>query len=346
MSTKINVRSPYYIKVSSTPLSSVTINLYIWEGTNTTPATAVYTITKNEVENNDYVVFELSELVRDYLGTTFSDNYDSAQQGSSVVWVQWSTSVDGGTPSFSGQYLACDGYGYFDDGINPNLSTDLLQSNTIIYYKEGENINIPAFAENVGQIKKGSTILDSISDSGNSNQKIQYYELDSTSLSTGDVLTIFDDTNTTELVDITIEAVCEPKYTPYKATFINKFGALQDMWFFKRSDVSINIQSDSYKANIMDLSALSYSTTAHQMQKFNVNANETITLNSGFYDEQYNDVVRQLLMSEKVWLDDGTDVLPVNVNSSSYRFQKSVNDKLIQHTIDFSYAYDKINNIR
>lgn len=346
MSTKINVRSPYYEKVSASPLSYVTMDLYVWVGTNSTPADPIYTITKTEVENNDYVVFEISELVRDYLGTTFSDNYAVAQQGASMVWVQWSTSVDGDTAVFSSKYLACDGYGYFEDGINPNLSTDLLQSNTIVYYSEGENINIPAFSENVGQIKKGATVLDTISDGGGSNQKIQYYEVVSTSLSSGDQLDIYDDTNSTVLASVTIEAICEPKYTPYKATFINKFGALQDMWFFKRSDTNINVKNDSYKANILDLSSLSYSTTAHQMQRFNVNGNETITLNSGFYNEEYNEVVRQLMLSEKVWLDDGTNVIPANINTSSYRFQKSVNDKLIQHTLEFSLAYDKINNIR
>lgn len=343
MSTIINARSPFFSKRAATPLGSVEMKIYIWEGTNSIPADPVYTINKDEIENNDYVVFEISELIRDYINNTFSGTYST-----NMVWVQWSQAVDGGTPSFSGQYLACDGYGYFEDGSNPVLSTDMLQSNTKIYFKEGETIYIPAYAENVGPIKKGASTLDTISDSGNSNQKIQYYEVSSGSLNSGDQLDIYNTAGSSILASVTLEEVCEPKYTPMKVVFYNKYGALQNMWFFKRSDTSINTRNDSYKTNILDTSTStpSYSTSAHQVRSFNVNGNETITLNSGFYDEEYNDVVRQLLLSEQVWIDNGTDVLAVNVNTRSYRFQKSVNEKLIQHTLEFSYAYDKINNIR
>ena len=58
-----------------------------------------------------------------------------------------------------------------------------------------------------------------------------------------------------------------------------------------------------------------------------------------------NEVFRQLLLSERVWIDyNGT--LPVNVGTSSLKFKQSLNDKLINYTISFDFAYDKINNIR
>lgn len=346
MSTKINVRSPYYKKVSDALLTSATMSLHIYEGTlGSRPSDSLkYTITKTPVGSNTYVVFEIAELVRDYLDNSFNGTYSS-----NSVWVEADvvkTLSSGGPTNDNSDYLAVDGYGYFEDGINPNISTNILQSNTIIYFSEGENIYIPAFAETVGPIKKGATTLDTISDSGNSNQKIQYYELASASLNSGDQLDIYNTAGSSILASVTLEEVCEPRYTPIKVVFYNKFGALQDMWFFKRSDTTINASSDSYKANLLDLSALSYDTSAHQMRKFNVNGNETITLNSGFYDEQYNEVIRQLMLSEQVWLDNGTDILPVDLNTDSYRFQKNVNDKLIQHTLEFAYAYDKINNVR
>ena len=51
-------------------------------------------------------------------------------------------------------------------------------------------------------------------------------------------------------------------------------------------------------------------------------------------------------MSESVWIDNGTDVYPVNINSSSLQIKKSVNEKLIAYTLDFNYAFDKIQNVR
>mgnify|MGYP003145266238 len=52
------------------------------------------------------------------------------------------------------------------------------------------------------------------------------------------------------------------------------------------------------------------------------------------------------MLSEQVWVDNGSSVLPINLNSKSLTFKKSVNDKLINYTMDFSYAFDTINNIR
>lgn len=370
MSTKINVRSPYFVKTTNALLTSATMSLHIYEGTlGTRPSDSLrYTVTKTPLSGNTYVVFEISELVRDYIITEYG-NYST-----DAVWVEVDivqTLSSGGPTNDNSDYLAVDGYGYFEDGINPELSRQLLQSNTILYYNEGQDIVIPIFAEDLSTITVSSnaganvnwevvddfwnlydvswgTILSPIvvTDDGNTDQKIQYIRLvNSEYLQDNDTITITSGVGGATTV-ITLEEICEPKYTPLNVIFYNKFGALQNMWFFKRSDTSINIQSDSYKSNILDLSSLSYATTYHQVQTFNVNGNETITLNSGFYDEQYNEVVRQLLLSEKAWIDNGTDVLPVNVNTKSYTFKKSVNEKLIQHTLEFTYAYDKINNVR
>lgn len=377
MSTKINVRSPFYIKrtYTSVPtLNYATMELFIYTGEFGTdkPASAQYTVTKTELSDGDYVVFEISELIRDYLVTEYGD------YSTEIVWVEadiTAYAADGsslGTVSYD--YLAMDGYGYFEDGINPQLETQLLQSNTALYYNEGEDIVLAVWAEDnpyiTFQTSGGTSIRWDVID--------EYWETTSLSWGYGDTaIQVLDSTNSADKIvyvrisgseffesndTITIEKgiggaggdaivislveICEPKYTPLNVIFYNKFGALQNMWFFKRSDTSINVQSDSYKSNILDLSTLSYSTTSHQVQSFNVNGNETITLNSGFYDEDYNEVIRQLLLSEQIWIDNGTNVLPVNPNTNSYRFQKNVNDKLIQHTLEFSYAYDKINNVR
>jgi hypothetical protein len=78
VATKINVRSPYYVKASNASLASATLSLYIYTGTFTTDkGTAKYTITKNEISSNNYVVFEIAELVRDYLDIEFDGEYDS-----------------------------------------------------------------------------------------------------------------------------------------------------------------------------------------------------------------------------------------------------------------------------
>ena len=110
---------------------------------------------------------------------------------------------------------------------------------------------------------------------------------------------------------------------------------------------SINVSSDGYKRNIIAYSSgATYNTSKHQLKSFNVNGKEKITLNTGFLPENFNDVIRQLLLSEEVWIIEGSDVLPVKPISNSLDFKTSINDKVINYTLDFEYAFDKINSIR
>ena len=72
MSTIINTRSPYYIKIqipSITPLGKTTARLRVWNGDliNDRPVAPQYTITKNPIGLNEYTIYEISELVRDFI---------------------------------------------------------------------------------------------------------------------------------------------------------------------------------------------------------------------------------------------------------------------------------------
>lgn len=62
------------------------------------------------------------------------------------------------------------------------------------------------------------------------------------------------------------------------------------------------------------------------------------------------------MLSEQVWLtklldpvpdsDNKETVLSVVPKTSSINYKTSVNDRLVQYTIDFDYAFDKINTVR
>lgn len=379
MATKINVRSPFYRKYSNANLSYATLSLYIYEGVFSTdkPALPQYTLVKYPKGTDTYVVFELSEFIKDYLYTSFDGTYTSQ-----TVWVELDTvlTLTSGTSSNNNDYIAYNGYGYFEDGVNPELAEGLLMSNKTIYRLDDENIRVPVDTDITnsvtyfynGEVKRSQAItsstntnaqIDYVSVSGNDNSdNFQERVLaDGGTFEFTACLKDFLDTLDIGLVDelwvatdsgvdiVKIISVCEPKYTPYKVTFINKFGALQDMYFFKKSVESISTTQETYKRSTMDLVSLSYSTSSHQAATFNKNGNEKITMNTGFISEDYNEVIRQLLLSEQVWMTKLTDeelVIPLNVVSNSLTYKTNVNDKLIDYTLEFSYAYDKINNIR
>lgn len=375
MSNVYNVRSPRYIKVTSDPLSSVRLDLYIWTGlSNGRPASPNYSITKSELNNDNFVVFEVAELIRDFIYTEY---YDEAVD---CLWIQYSSTIDAGSPTFPAPALAIDGFGYFQEGMNPRNSTDptqssytpqLLQDNEVMYFIKGQDLRIPIFAEPESVISftiggaavywdavneywqtydvswaLGITTI-TITDNGNSNQKIQYINItDTENLSEGDVINILSQNGNAQSNDIVLKEICEPKYTPIRVIFYNKYGALQDIWFDKKSTQSLTTSSESYKANIIDYAAFSYNINKHSVRRYNVEAKESITLNTGFIVEDLNEPIKQLLMSEQVWIDNGTNVFPVIIKTSSLQEKTSVNDKLIQYTIDFDYAFDKIQNIR
>ena len=387
MSTIINTRSPFYKKITNASLASTKLELYIWQGTYAQRASTdkKYTLTKTEVGTNNYVTYELSKLIRDYMITEYGDYSTDSLWVDAVITIYNSsgTSISNTTETF----LAIDGYGYFENGINPRsveyTTPMLLQDNTIIYYNDGQDIKIPIYAEaatvtatlsptvpsnnvkwneanvfwdtNAAGTWQGGGTAQTISDNGNTDQKIQYLlitgtqDLASNATLTLSVLFRSDNNSYSTNTVIKLEKVCEPKFIPLSIIFYNKYGALQNMWFFKKSMTDINIKSETFKNNMVDFDnnggQPSYALTKHQEKKFIANGKESIRINSGFYDESFNEVVRQMLLSEQVWIYDGSSTLPINLKSNTLQFKKSVNDKLISYTISFNYAFDKINNI-
>lgn len=388
MSNIANVRSPLFINpaLGSGTWVRAEYEVRIWTGTSISdkPASPTYTMTKYNTSGDKNFPLEISELVRDYI---YTDYYTEAVD---AVWVR----VDGdiyrdtdpdGSPSagYGKTWLAFDGYGYFEEGINPretpspsadSYTPQLLQDNTTVYFIKGQDIKIPIFAESLATITyttggassyweavddfwdtydvswatTATTIV--ISDDGNSNQKIQYVNITGTeNLSDGDTITITNNVYTDTTI-ITLREICEPKFTPYRVIFYNKYGALQDIWFDKKSIQTLNVTSNNYQRSIIEFSSSvptsSYSIYKHSKRRFNVEGTESITLNTGFITEDLNDPLKQLLLSESIWIDNGSNVYPVNVASSSIQEKTSVNDKLIQYTIEFTYAFDKIQNIR
>jgi hypothetical protein len=379
MSTIINTRSPFYKKISNASLAKATLELYVWTGVyaDRVAADKKYTITKEELGTNNYVTFELSELIRDYMITEYND------YATDTLWVDADVTIYdsagaivqvGGQDTTTYPFLAI-------DGINPRsveyTTPMLLQDNITIYFNSGYDIKIPIYAEaqtvtatltstaganvfwenaddfwdtyNVTWGSGQTPVV--ITDNGNTNQKIQYLIItDTEDLNDGDIVTLSSTNGSYSNIVITLRKVCEPKYTPLSVIFYNKYGALQNLWFFKKSMTDISISSNKFKNNIIDFDnsggSPSYSLSKHQEKIFMANGKESITMNTGFYEESFNEIVKQMLLSEQVWVYDGTNTLPINLKSNTLLFKKGVNDKLISYTVSFDYAYDKINNIQ
>ena len=140
---------------------------------------------------------------------------------------------------------------------------------------------------------------------------------------------------------VDFEVVCEPKYEPYQIQFVNKYGMSDYLTFFKKSTERGDFTQDQYQKSIYADAFTDVNYATGKYQSFNINSRNTLTLNTGFVDESYGEVMEELLMSEKVAIYEGGQWVAVVPNRGSIDYQKSINDKTINYTMSFTYAFDQ-----
>ena len=141
-----------------------------------------------------------------------------------------------------------------------------------------------------------------------------------------------------EIFSIQNEQLCEPKYTPITCTFINGFGGWQYLTFFKANSQGIDVKSKDY--NLLS-SSIDYNPLQGQKQRFNFQGTQKIKCNTGWVDENYSNLIQDLLLSEVVLLNNE----PAIVKSQSFDIKTHLKDKNINYEIEFEYNYGLINDV-
>jgi len=379
---RINTRSPKWFYIEDSDLDSATLKLYIWNDTKTSvPTNPTYTITKKSLPSSQPTVwFEVAELVRDELDTIFDGDYTGQAVWVKAVMIGYDSGGSEIVTETPNTVIAFDGYNYFEEQnadesalMITNRELFVLEDNTfrvpvytdaeptVVFYKDGEIIAseiISSEDESADQIKYISIYGDDVNwdtfeervleDGGVDFENSVCLQSFFNNYSIGAVDKI--EVSADGKIDtIKVKVLEECKYEPKKVTFINKFGALQDIYFFKKSVEKMNVKKESYKANILNADK-TYNISSHTNRDFNITAKESITMSSGFLSEEYNEVFKQMMLSEKVWITNiiktGEQVLPINVKTSNITYKTSLNDKLVDYTFDFDYSFNVINDIR
>jgi hypothetical protein len=155
---------------------------------------------------------------------------------------------------------------------------------------------------------------------------------------------------------------CEIKYDPVQLAYISRYGTWNYATFFKRSEETIDVTKEEYRTitgNVQD-GAYRYGLHNPVYKKYNTNGKRRLTINSGFVDEAFKEVMEQMMLSEYVLVvtQEASTVVKsgssytytanngsvaVNVATSSLTKQKEVNEKLINYTLDIEYAFDELN---
>ena len=376
MSTIIRTRSPFFIRTpqeADANLSYFQINITVFGGLSSSTEIcddlyATYSLQKKPLGTEDSVSFDISEIVNDHIEQIFTGTYAAAK---SSIWVTVTTSARQSDGTVIGSvttntYLAQEGFNKFKEGVNYTTEPIAMLSSNYIQNHKGSTITIPVNVERVTQVewRNGTSVreTDTFTDNGNQNQKIQF-ALFTAGTFLDNALITYDSGSTTT---ITLEQVEECKYPVNKITFVNRWGALQDLFFFKKSTESLEATRENFNASIFEARAVqldppetpgdacqesltfnTYSTTAHAKKTFNANATESIVLNTGFVNELMNPYFEELMVSEYIWLTDSSaNIFPVNLKESSFAKKTGLNDRLINYTMSFEKSFALINNIR
>tara|TARA_B100001939_G_scaffold347558_1_gene369534 strand:- start:2129 stop:3247 length:1119 start_codon:yes stop_codon:yes gene_type:complete len=368
---KVNINSPVYIKVANTTLADCDLTIAIYTGSFQASPSTTYQLRKNEVSDNNFVIFEIGELIKDYIDYDFNGTFGDNGVN---VWVKTvatprnsaGTNLDAVTTLM----MAFDGVGYFEDGFTTETQTNsattlslssyvgsktVLMSNNKIFREASEILKIPVLANlsvNSGadtltgattvNFKNGASTVTSVTVGTGVDDTADTIEY---ATSTTATLTSVDIVSGSGTETITIEEQPCSKYTNFPVTFVNRFGALQRINFFLKSIESIDIQREEYKANTLTTGA-TYSLNNAQYKTRNIMSRDSITMNTGYVNDSYNQVIEQLLMSPRVWILKDSQQLPIIPQNKKVTFKTSLNDKLANYTIDFKFAFDKINTIR
>jgi len=382
----INLRSPYYVGSNILTNGYNVYRIYIYDAYPLVPPLA-YTIRKNYNANFEAGKIEVSELIRDYLDVYFREGYESYNSQALRVQIDFDIYDSNGNIDSDGDYglhFAFDSYSYFEENDFDVDNNPIMISNRQIFALADNLVRIPINATNSSTVTflKNGEVLSSqnISPATGSAKVIQYLTVNGESIydnfkervlfgdyggggifeetkcltdfleefEIGEIDEIRVSSDDVQLDVIKVKVLDECKYEPKKVTFVNKFGALQDMYFFKKAVEKMDVKKETYKANIISNGA--YNRSDHVNREFNVVGKESVTLSSGFLNEEYNEVFKQMMLSEKVWITNLTDteeqILPINVKTSNITYKTSLNDRLVEYTFEFDNSYDTINNIR
>ena len=299
----------------------------------------------------EFVSFDIANIIKSQLKQEFTG--EDVESTSTVnpnitIWVdyQLTTEINNRTkvqPLF--QFLAFDGYTYFEEGVNAQVAEPgaLISANTMSVV-DGEELYLPILLGEISTVtfyEADGTVCGA--ESYPVVPTISYNQVKYASCADAAYVTIVTETSTRTININTLE--CN-KHTPYKLSFLNRFGAIQSMWFNGNNTESSSNKTKEYGRVITSsVNGSEYSNSRSSRYKQRLSSTKSMTLNSGFYPEECNVTFEELIDSSEVWIHKGGLILPVNIKTSTFNKKTELNNDAINYTINIEFAFNKINNI-
>jgi len=336
----IFIRSPFFISVNEVGQVGSKVELFIWNNPDTIPTDPTYTLKKNvasatQTENTYNISNYCKEFIK-HIFPEYSDETPKPEEFSNYCNVTVKRYKLVGTTYTlldTIDYIAVEGYTNYFNGVNQYSISDvvpLFNSNIVLNLQENQLIYVNALF-NVGSYTWSTALNDYDFDVLDSPKIIKlplYYDV---SYSVNEILW---GVNSTEVY---LNEICEPKYAPVVCSFVNRFGGWSFINFFKAQVNNIEVKGNEYN-HYSD--TINYIVFEGQTKIFNLNGTQKVKLNTGWVNENYSELIQDLLLSETVLLNDA----PVTLITKSTNLKTSLQDKNINYEMEFKYAFGLINN--
>ena len=357
--SNIFARSPYIIEIDETGQTASKVELYLWNGTGSAPASPQYTLTKSiPASNNLQTLYDIAPYIREYIThLSYTNNYNSntastpTSEWCNVRVKRYKVVVGVATLLDTTDYYGFDGYTLYEDGSNHDLGNYHLDTGTYYYpYDADVDLTQPS-----GVLYNGGVITTYLL----SNYDVRYTELNTGNTYINTITTngwkniyriyplYYDNGNLVEIRDasdvvlwsFTMKPKCVPKYVPVTCDFVNRYGAWERLWFFASSNESINVSNSEY--NLMQSTLPNYDVKEGQKQVFNINGSKSIKVNTDWVNESYKNTIQDLMLSQRILIDNK----PAKINTKSTELFKSINTKMINYQLEFEFTYNIINSV-
>ena len=365
----VKVRSPFIIQVNEATQIGSKIEVFIWNKGTTEPTVPTYTLSKPIPTTNQRLTsYNVSNFVKEYIDNiapTYVNTVSNNEANNNWAFFRIKRYWDNAgvyTLLDNIVYVGVNGYSNYMDGLQAAIDTRVFQmfNQNIVnnYYKQDsyspntvQYLNILIDFQNTEDILQ----IDYKTLSGGIESGFEYegllgiynFKIPITLAKTLNTLikgcrieiTIYpaglQSQGFQPIITLPVE---ECKYTPVLCDFINSYGGWQTLTLYKAQTNSLQVKKESYK---LSPEAVNYNPLIGQSKSFNHSGVKSIKINTGFVEENYRDLLTELLLSETILL----DRKPVKIKTESLELKHVLKDKLINYELDFEYAYNSLNDV-
>ena len=341
-------------------------DLYYWSGT-TAQSSSIPEYTLVKYPNVSEVgIFDVSKIINSTLQDTREENPSNVKYFKIDGYFRYYNGSAYVTSSHvqSAVFKGLDGYGIFPEQIGQSITTttphwplmtsgpvsqSFFDSNTgtIGVYTGGAG-SVAAIPTKVRIVSDLGTTDIAVSSSISSSQQIQQVPMFPAQTgfpyASPEYYTIQAYNSSTPLgTPIYFNFKCEQKYPNIRIKWKNRFGQFDYFNFDMVNKQSFNTTTRDYQPQLGTWTgtSLSYNSADSSNLNYIVDSKQSIVVNTDWIPEAYNDIVKQILVSEEIyWIQDESSAVltPITIATDSITFKTGVVDKVIQYSFEFDYG--------